>query len=179
MTQKGQKIWKSFSSSDQKHLKNYVQKLIIYELDSCLHLQEWAQIKQIIQKMTALYSNTFISQKSSENKVDEKKNDITKHEAFFLQCVVDLLLNCGELPLDNLVECLRLIVTENFGVISNETMVELSQGEKNNEIETATKWTRILVGLTLPGREDTCVDVLTHFREFLRGQGKVIMKNWR
>lgn len=147
---------------------DYVKKLLIYELDSCLHLHEWNHVKQIIQKAAVLSNMSAANPTTS-------KNEHAASSAFLIQCFVDLLLNSSALPLDTLVECLHLIVTKKLNAISSTQDTPSDLPSDENEMETAAKWVRVLVGLTLPGREEICSDMLAHFREFLKGQGKVCL----
>lgn len=167
LSQKCQNIWKGLSTVDDDCLEEYLRHLLIYELDSCLHMQQWNQVKPIIQKI--IKRNIQTSDQVKSNRRDSKSEN-NFPPSLLLQCAADLLLNCNNFPLDKLLDSLKLMTNEK---LLNGISGSLTSYDQQEEIETAAKWIRVLVGLTLPAREEVCVDVLAHLKEFLKGKGKV------
>lgn len=134
---------------DKKYSFDYLQKLLVYELDSCIHLEDWDHIKAVIQKIVKWTS------------------DIQTTQSLLFQCTVDLLLNSPTLPLDILLDSLLVMTTEKLGMINH------GSDREREELEVVGRWVRVVVGLSLPSREDVCARVLAQLKEFLKGQGKV------
>lgn len=188
-----QVTWKNLSAIDKTHSSEYLPKLLIYELDSCLHLKKWGLVKSIVVKIL----------KATSAGEDKKHGNL-------LECTVDLLLSSSALPLPTLLENLHVITSEKLGsaAILNSQVTDFEtrqhqlqssqsglDGEEDNNdsnnhvideklailkkrqqagLEIAVQWGRMIVGLSLPMHEEVCVNVLNQLKEFLKSKGKVI-----
>lgn len=188
LSQQCQKTWTSLAAIDKKYATDYLPKLLVYELDSCIHLEKWGQVKRIVVK---ILKSTSLGE--SKDFSDEGNRKV-------IECAVDLLLNSPALPLPMLVETLHVITSEKLGsaaLLNNEINIMETRHSENgqegfeltgkikakvqnmkqrqqNELEKAIQWIRMIVGLSLPMHEDVCVDILNQFKEFLKNRGKLL-----
>lgn len=147
--------------------------MLIFELDSALNLKRWQDIRGIIQKIIK-WDDSFNNACESSTKTRKKNSIIDKdEEVFILPCTVDMLLNAKECPIDILLESLRLITSESLGKVEMKANDILGKQVEITQTEMTIKWVRVFVGLTLPQREEICIDVLTQLKELLLLKGKV------
>ena len=71
-----------------------------------------------------------------------------------VECAIDLLLSHGSCPTDVLLGALQIIIKD--GVYSQKS-----------SLDTAIKWVRILMSLTLPSREQLCEEAISQLKEGL------------
>lgn len=170
LSREGQNIWEALLESNKVLSFDYLRKLLIFELDSALHLKNWQDIRGIIQKVIKWDDNynNALALKTREGKMNTNKEE----EVLILPYAVDLLLNAKECPIDILLESLRLITSESLGKV--EKIDDISgKREEVRQTESTIKWVRVFVGLTLPQREEICIDVLAQLKEVLLSKGKV------